>query len=72
MISAQVLSILRSLERDYRQAVLERLASQGRTVPTGVDPLDLAAELSSEDESSDIGQSLNLYSSVLWCVHCRQ
>ncbi len=52
----QVESILRDLEQEYRQLVLNRLASMGRMVPPGVDPLDLAADLGSEDESSDLGE----------------
>ena len=57
---SQVECILRDLREECRRAVLERLVSLGRSVPPGVDPLDLMAEISSDEESSDLGQPLKL------------
>lgn len=52
----QVESILQGMRVEYRQLVLNRLAAMGREVPLGVDPLDLAADLGSDQESSDLGE----------------
>lgn len=52
----QVQFILHNLEEEYRQSVIERLAALGEKVPPGVDPLDLAIDLDSDENSSDMGE----------------
>ncbi len=53
---SQVEFILQELRANYRQLVLDKLAAMGKEVPSGVDPLDLAIELGSDQESSDLGK----------------
>ncbi len=50
---AQVRCMMLEIEEEYREAVLAHLAMMGQTLPSDVDPLDVA--IPSMDSSSDIG-----------------
>ena len=43
---------MRQLEGEYRESVLATLASLGQGLPPGVDPLDIALDLTGEDSSN--------------------
>jgi len=49
---SQVEQIMRQLEGEYRESVLATLASLGQGLPPGVDPLDIALDLTGGDSSN--------------------